>query len=109
MTSTYINYRGQLQEKDLSRAVSEYLTSIKFLSYDEFHVSNLYDYLYKSFPADIKSIQFKGFNKYNESNQLISMNISEIGNDTIVEKLNIPIIYDTESGTFHNKIKWTFL
>lgn len=98
-----------IQEKDLSRAVSEYLTSIKFLSYDEFHVSNLYDYLYKSFPADIKSIQFKGFNKYNESNQLISMNISEIGNDTIVEKLNIPIIYDTESGTFHNKIKWTFL
>ena len=82
--------------------------TINFLKYDEFHVSNLYEYLYNQFPDDIKFIQFKGINGLNSDMQLISMNISEIGNDTIVEKLNIPIGWNREKTDLFFKIKWKF-
>ena len=99
---------SNITEADLSRAVYNYMGTINFLKYDEFHVSNLYEYLYNQFPDDIKFIQFKGINGLNSDMQLISMNISEIGNDTIVEKLNIPIGWNREKTDFFFKIKWKF-
>ena len=99
---------SNITEAELSKAVYDYMGTINFLKYDEFHVSNLYEYLYSKFPSDIKFIQFKGINGLNSDMQLISMNISEIGNDTIVEKLNIPVGWNREKSDFFFKIKWKF-
>lgn len=99
---------SNITEAELSKAVYDYMGTINFLKYDEFHVSNLYEYLYSKFPSDIKFIQFKGINGLDSDMQLISMNISEIGNDTIVEKLNIPVGWNKERSDFFFKIKWKF-
>ena len=99
---------SNITEEELSRGVYEYINSLNFLNYDEFHISNLYDFLYELFPDDIKLIQFQGMNEYPESDQLISSKISEITNTTIIEKINIPLIYDAENDKFNFKIGWTF-
>lgn len=97
-----------LNKEELSKAVYSYISSLQFLDYEEFHISNLYDYLFAVFPDDIKMIQFQGMNGLSSEMQLISMNISEIANDTIVEKLNIPTTYDEENDIFNFKINWNF-
>lgn len=99
---------SNITEEELSRGVYAYINSLNFLNYDEFHISNLYDFLYEIFPNDIKLIQFQGVNNYPESDQLISSKISEIHNDTIIEKINIPLLYDAENNKFSFKINWTF-
>lgn len=99
---------SNITEEELSRGVYAYINSLNFLNYDEFHISNLYDFLYELFPNDIKLIQFQGVNDYPETDQLISSKISEISNNTIIEKINIPLVYDAESDKFNFKIAWTF-
>ena len=99
---------SNITEEELSRGVYAYINSLNFLNYDEFHISNLYDFLYELFPNDIKLIQFQGVNDYPETDQLISSKISEISNNTIIEKINIPLVYDAESEKFNFKIAWTF-
>lgn len=98
-----------LDEHTISRAIYTYLDSLNFLNYDEFHISNLYDYLLTIFSADIKMIQFTGINNYPESDQLLSSKISDIHNDTVIEKLSIPLVYDSENDKFNFKVKITFI
>ena len=99
---------SNLRAEELNKAVYAFINSIKFLSYDELHISKLYDYLFEVFPQDLKFIQFLGMNGLDAKNQLISMKVSEVDNNTIVEKLNLPIIYNKESGEFTYDINWQF-
>ena len=95
-------------ERQLNAEVFNYLNSIRFLNYDEFHISNLQKYLKDSFPRDIAFIQFTGVNGLDQSNQLISMNISKLQNKTVIEKLNLPLVYYEDERAFGYNIKWTF-
>ena len=95
-------------ERQLNNEVFNFLNNIKFINYDEFHISNLQKYLKDSFPKDISFIQFTGMNGTDEKNQLISMNISSINNNSIIEKLNLPLVYDPDERLFGYNIKWTF-
>nr|DAS07480.1 MAG TPA: hypothetical protein [Caudoviricetes sp.] len=99
---------SNLRAEELNKAVYTFINSIKFLSYDELHISKLYDYLFEVFPQDLKFIQFLGMNGLDAKNQLISMKVSEVDNNTIVEKLNLPIVYNKESGEFTYDINWQF-
>ena len=98
-----------LNEDDLSRALYKFISSIKFMDYDKLHMSKLYDYIYALYPYDINLIQFRGLNGIKETEQLIDMNISAIDNKTVVEKLNLPILYDKETNTFKYKATWNFI
>ena len=95
-------------EKQLNSTVYTYLSSINFLNYDEFHISNLQKYLKDSFPNDITFIQFKGMNGYPATDQLISMNISAINNKTVIEKLSLPLVYYEDTEAFGYKVTWEF-
>ena len=98
-----------LDENTLARAIYVYLNSLNFLNYDEFHISNLYDFLLGLFPNDISLIQFVGMNGYPENAQLITSKISNIHNDTIIEKITLPLVYDAENDKFNFKIKINFV
>lgn len=98
-----------IDENTISRAIYAYLNSLNFLNHDEFHISNLYDFLLSVFEADIKMIQFVKMNNYPESDQLLSSKISDIHNDTIIEKLSIPLVYDSENDKFNFKVKISFI
>lgn len=95
-------------EKQLNSTVYTYLSSINFLNYDEFHISNLQKYLKDSFPNDITFIQFKGMNGYPATDQLISMNISALNNKTVIEKLSLPLVYYEDTEDFGYKVTWEF-
>ena len=95
-------------EKQLNATVYQYLSGINFLNYDELHISNLQKYIKDSFPNDISFIQFLGMNGYNESDQLISMDISSLNNKTVIEKLSLPLIYYGDSNVFGYKVNWKF-
>lgn len=95
-------------EKQLNATVYTYLSSVNFLNYDEFHISNLQKYLKDSFPNDITFIQFKGMNGYPATDQLISMNISAISNKTVIEKLSLPLVYYEDTESFGYKVNWEF-
>ena len=95
-------------EKQLNSTVYTYLSSVNFLNYDEFHISNLQKYLKDSFPNDITFIQFKGMNGYPATDQLISMNISSINNKTVIEKLSLPLVYYEDTEAFGYKVTWEF-
>ena len=95
-------------ERQLNSTVYTYLSSVNFLNYDEFHISNLQKYLKDSFPNDITYIQFKGMNGYPATDQLISMNISALDNKTIIEKLSLPLVYYEDTETFGYKVTWEF-
>lgn len=97
-----------ITEEQLNQAINGYLSTINFLDYEEFHISRLYEFILDAYPNGIKLIQFKGMNGYNETDQLISSKIREIKNDTIIENLALPIVYDKEKDTFKYKCKWTF-
>ena len=47
-------------------------------------------------------------NGYNESDQLISMDISSLNNKTVIEKLSLPLIYYGDSDVFGYKVNWKF-
>ena len=93
-------------EDQLNNTVWEFLDNIKFMKYDEFHISNLQKYIKDSYPNDIQFIQFKGINGQTEDKQLISMNISSITNTTVIEKLSLPLKYDPDAQRFGYKVKW---
>ena len=93
-------------EEQLNNTVWEFLDNIKFMKYDEFHISNLQKYIKDSYPNDIQFIQFKGINGQAEDKQLISMNISSITNTTVIEKLSLPLLYDPDAQKFSYKVKW---
>lgn len=103
-----LNLGSTVTEKQLNATVYNFLSSINFLNYDEFHVSNLQKYIKDSFPNDISFIQFTGINDMPDSEQLISMNISALNNKTIIEKLSLPLIYYADSDTFGYKVNWKF-
>ena len=103
-----LNLGSTVTEKQLNATVYNFLSSINFLNYDEFHVSNLQKYIKDSFPNDISFIQFTGINDMPDSEQLISMNISALNNKTIIEKLSLPLIYYSDSDTFGYKVDWKF-
>ena len=103
-----LNLGSTVTEKQLNATVYNFLSSINFLNYDEFHVSNLQKFIKDSFPNDISFIQFTGINDMPDSEQLISMNISSLNNKTIIEKLSLPLIYYADSDTFGYKVDWKF-
>ena len=111
LTFNFIIEKGfgsTITEKQLNAEVARYLGSINFLKYDEFHVSNLQKYLKDVFPRDIKFIQFLGVNNIDDNEQLISMNISSLENTTVIEKLNLPLVYYPDEMKFGYKINWTY-
>ena len=97
-----------ITEKQLNATVYNYLSSINFLNYDEFHVSNLQKYVKDSFPDDIEFIQFNGMNGYTDDKQLLSMKVSSINNKTIIERLNLPLLYYADANVFGYKVTWSY-
>ena len=95
-------------EKQLNATVHQYISNINFLNYDELHISNLQKFIKDSFPNDISFIQFTGMNGYDNSEQLISMDISSLNNKTVIEKLSLPLIYYGDSDVFGYKVEWKF-
>ena len=95
-------------EKQLNTMVHTYINSINFLNYDELHINNLIKFLKDNFPNDIEFIQFKDINNLGFKDQLISMNISAITNKTVIEKLNLPLVYYADTNTFGFKVNWEY-
>ena len=95
-----------ITEDELSKAVYEYISSINFIKLDIFHMSNLYAYIKSLYPNDIDLIQFRGLNGITETEQLITMNISEMSNKTVVEKLTLPLLFNTDTQSFKYKVTW---
>ena len=99
---------SSLSEKDLSNAVYAFLQTIDFANFEEMHISNLYDYLFNQFPNDLKLIQFLGMNGYSPEDQIISPTFKELKNNTIIEKLTLPLTYNPNDNTFGFKVNWVF-
>ena len=95
-------------EKQLNATVYQYLSGINFLNYDELHISNLQKYIKDSFPNDIEFIQFTGMNGLDANEQLVTMDISGLNNKTVIEKLNLPLVYYGDSDVFGYKVDWKF-
>ena len=95
-----------ITEDELSKAVYEYISSINFIKLDIFHMSNLYAYIKTLYPNDIELIQFRGLNGITETEQLITMNISEMSNKTVVEKLSLPLLFNPDTQSFKYKVTW---
>lgn len=89
--------------ESLSYAVAKYIESINFLNYDTFHISRLYDFLFDNYGSVVDFIEFIDINGIRKNNQLISMNIDRIQNDTVIEKINIPYSYNDK---FVYKVNW---
>ena len=69
-------------------------------------MSNLYAYIKTLYPNDIELIQFRGLNGITETEQLITMNISEMSNKTVVEKLSLPLLFNPDTQSFKYKVTW---
>ncbi len=69
-------------------------------------MSNLYAYIKTLYPNDIELIQFRGLNGITETEQLITMNISEMSNKTVVEKLSLPLLFNPDTRSFKYKVTW---
>ena len=95
-----------ITEDELSKAVYENISSINFIKLDIFHMSNLYAYIKSLYPNDIELIQFRGLNGITETEQLITMNISEMSNKTVVEKLTLPLLFNPDTQSFKYKVTW---
>lgn len=74
----------------VAEQIANYVDSIDFMNYDNFHISKLYDKLYDVFRNDIGFIEFKSMNGKLLDNQLLQMNTDVFENNTIIEKINIP-------------------
>ena len=100
---------SSLTESQLNFSVSKYLESIDFFTGEDFHISKLYEFLYTLYPNDIHLVQFQSINNLSSNDQFIKIDNTKINNRTIVERLNLPIVYDSISKTFSYKITWEFI
>ena len=93
-----------IDPQDISEAIATYVKEINFMNFDVFHISKLYDYVMNSFSGSIQYLEFVSLNGNLSDNQLIEMKTSNIKNDTIIEKINVPYVYD--AGRFKHSITW---
>lgn len=89
--------------QEISNAIATYVRGIDFLNFDVFHISKLYDYVMDSYSGVISYLEFVSANGNLHDNQLIEMNVDNIKNDTIIEKINIPYTFN---GGFKHSVNW---
>lgn len=92
-----------LDTQVLSDAIAKYVREINFLNFDVFHISRLYDKVMDEFQDSISYLEFVSVNGHLSDNQLIEMNVDNIKNDTVIEKISVPYIYD---NGFKYKVTW---
>ena len=91
----------------LNSMIYDYVNAKDFVKLDSFHISDLTEGIKNAYHGNIPIFQFGGMNNIDASYELIQMNIKEITNDIVIEKLNIPFTYDEVTKKFSHSVRWT--
>ena len=91
----------------LNSMIYDYVNAKDFAKLESFHISDITEGIKNNYHGNIPIFQFGGMNGIDASYELIQMNIKEIANDVVIEKLNIPFTYDPITKKFSHSVRWT--
>lgn len=91
---------------ELNKLVYDYVNNVDFVKLETLHISDIIAGIKNTYPDMVPILQFDGMNGLDVKKQTIQMNIDQIQNDTVIEKLNIPFVYDDITKKFSHVIDW---